>query len=79
VESIEVGGCRGSGISRLIPRISDHRFGSNGSSPDVGRPLDGFGDGLRVTLISKRKNVSQYSGEISANFVPTKNKVYHPR
>jgi hypothetical protein len=59
--------------------ITDHRFGGNSTSPDVGRPLDGFGDGLRVTLISKRKNVSQYSGDTSANFVPTKNKVYHLR
>jgi hypothetical protein len=43
VESSEVGGCRGIGISAAT------------ASPDVCRPLDGFGDGLRVTLISKRK------------------------
>jgi hypothetical protein len=54
VESSEVGGCRGGGIARFIPRIPEHRLGGNGSSPDVGRPL---GDGLRVTS-PRGKNVS---------------------
>ena len=76
MESSEVGGCRGIAISRFILRIPDHRFGGNGFSPDVGRPPDGFGDGLRVTLISKRKEIFPI---FWPNFVPTKNKVYHLR
>ena len=55
MELSEVGGCRGSGISRFIPRIPVHRFGGNGSSPDVGRPLDGSGDGLRAPNLQEER------------------------
>ena len=83
MESSEVGGCRGGGIARFIPRIPGHRLGGNGSSPDVGRPLDGFSDGLRVTLISKRKECFPNILEIllpisSADFVPTKQSLPSP-
>src|SRR5262245_4313716 len=66
VESSEVGGCRGSGISRVIPRIPDQRFGGNGSSPDVSRRWTAWATASASPKSPRGKNVSKYSGDTSA-------------